>query len=86
VRVEASVEAERVLLRCVDGGPGVPKELQSRLMSPFFTTKPTGLGTGLGLSIVKSLVSRTQGSLRFVEEAANTTFELSLPRHVERRT
>ncbi len=81
VRVEAAVAGPKVLIRCVDGGAGVPKEHQSRLMSPFFTTKPSGLGTGLGLSIVKSLAGRTSGTLRFVEGAPHTTFELSLPRH-----
>lgn len=82
VRVEAAATADRVLLKCVDGGPGVPKELRSKLMSPFFTTKPSGVGTGLGLSIARSLAARTGGMLRFVDEASDTTFELSLPRRV----
>jgi signal transduction histidine kinase len=62
-----------------DNGPGIPPEIQTRIMEPFFTTKPVGKGSGLGLyisyDIIKNhwgrfTVSSTPGSL--------TSFRISL--------
>lgn len=48
-----------------DNGPGIAKEIQSRLFDPFFTTKEIGQGTGLGLSICyKIIVDQHRGELR----------------------
>ncbi|MEL7160672.1 MAG: ATP-binding protein [Bacteroidota bacterium] len=33
-----------------DDGPGIPPEVESRLFTPFFSTKPTGQGVGLTLT------------------------------------
>ncbi len=47
-----------------DNGPGIDKEVRSRLFDPFFTTKPVGKGTGLGLSISHQIiVQKHRGSL-----------------------
>ena len=35
-----------------DSGPGIPAELRSKILEPFFTTKSVGKGTGLGWPIV----------------------------------
>lgn len=48
-----------------DSGPGIPKEIFSRLGDPFFTTKGTGKGMGLGLFITKTFAERIGGSLSF---------------------
>lgn len=44
-----------------DNGPGVPKDLESKVFEPLFTTKKPGLGTGLGLSITHSIMAEHQG-------------------------
>jgi PAS domain S-box-containing protein len=84
VRVEAHVLDDRIVLRCMDGGPGIAGEHVDQLGSPFFTTKAPGQGTGLGLGIVRSLAERGRGELVYVRDAPATTFELRLPRHEAR--
>jgi hypothetical protein len=50
-----------VCLSVTDEGPGIPREHLTRVLEPFFTTKPTG--TGLGLAVVLQIVSAHGGVL-----------------------
>jgi PAS domain S-box-containing protein len=50
-----------------DRGPGIPKELHTKIFDPYFTTKPTG--TGLGLAISFSVV-RKHGGLLVLENSS----------------
>jgi len=52
-----------------DDGCGIPRELQQRILEPFFTTKTQG--TGLGLSIVARRIAEAGGQLEFVSPRAN---------------
>ncbi|WP_224244718.1 sensor histidine kinase [Hyalangium gracile] len=68
-----SVDA-RVEIRIRDNGTGIARELQDRIFTPFFTTKPTGAGTGLGLSIAYDIVVRQhRGEIRFESEEGHFT-------------
>ncbi len=72
LRIEAAVvEHDRVELRIVDNGPGMPPEIQALAMRPFFTTKRTG--TGLGLVIAQRLVTMQGGHLRLSSEPGEGT-------------
>jgi signal transduction histidine kinase len=79
VEVSAGREGERVVVRIVDNGPGVPEEVRSRIFDPFFTTKPMGQGTGLGLDIARRLVRHNDGVIDFESERGRTEFRVSLP-------
>jgi PAS domain S-box-containing protein len=83
-RIEAERAGNRIVLRCVDSGPGIPPALIPRIGTPHFTTKSPGEGVGLGLSITKSLVERGRGVFAYVLGAPHTTFELRLPAVMDR--
>ena len=72
VTVSAEQVAQRVLVRIVDDGPGIPPDLQSRIFEPFFTTKPMGQGTGLGLDIVMRLLRHNNGTIEVTSSSAQT--------------
>ena len=65
-----------------DTGIGMPPEVASRALEPFFTTKPIGQGTGLGLSQIYGFVRQSNGTVRIdTRPGHGTTVRLFLPRH-----
>jgi signal transduction histidine kinase len=79
VEVTAARELERVVVRVVDNGAGIPPEIHAHLFEPFFTTKPVGKGTGLGLDIVQRLVSHNDAGIDVESRPGRTEFRVSLP-------
>jgi len=79
VDVDAVREGKTVVVRIVDDGPGVPKEISGRIFDPFFTTKPQGHGIGLGLDIVRRLVRHNDGTIEFESRPGRTEFRVILP-------
>jgi signal transduction histidine kinase len=79
VEVRASREHQRVSIRIVDNGSGIPAEIRERIFDPFFTTKPVGLGTGLGLDIVRRLVRHNDGEISVESRPGRTEFRVLLP-------
>ena len=69
-----------VSIAIADTGAGMPREVQARVVAPFFTTKPPGKGTGLGLAQVFGFVRQSAGHVRIDSvEGAGTTVSLYLP-------
>lgn len=66
-----------------DDGPGIPADLQPKLFSPFFTTKPMGKGTGLGLNISYNIVKKHAGEIKVISHPGLTCFEVILPVNFE---
>ena len=82
VHVSTGFDAGRneVFVRIADEGMGIPKELSSRVMEPFFTTRLENGGTGLGLSICSTIIKDHGGTLEFSSgECCGTTFFVRLP-------
>lgn len=50
IRLEATQEGPRVLIKVRDNGPGIEPEAIEQIFIPFYTTKKTGSGIGLSLS------------------------------------
>ena len=79
VSVSAERELDRILVRIVDDGPGVPRDIRGRIFDPFFTTKGVGKGTGLGLDIVRRLLKQHEGDISLESVPGRTEFEVRLP-------
>ncbi|MFI7010818.1 ATP-binding protein [Streptomyces sp. NPDC050145] len=65
VLVSASALGDRVELRVVDRGPGVPDEAKDRIFAPFqrYGDAPRGAGVGLGLAVARGFAEAMGGTL-----------------------
>lgn len=79
IQLSIKIQGESVVFSCINSGALIPPEVQEKLFTPFFTTKPVNQGTGLGLSISRTIAVRHNGELRLLADSTHTTFELSLP-------
>jgi signal transduction histidine kinase len=79
VEVRLAVFEENVELSIIDSGPGIPIEIQEKLMQPFFTTKEVGKGTGLGLSISRGIIESHNGKFWIDNDSKNTCFKILIP-------
>ena len=68
-----------VTIHVSDNGPGVPRELDLKIMQPFFTTKKIGGGTGLGLSVASGIALSHHGSLYLDRELSASSFIFKIP-------
>ena len=77
-------ESNQVVVEIIDNGPGIPDDVQSRILEPFFTTKPPGQGTGLGLYITHDIVAnRHHGLMQIESKPGETKFKIILPKHIQ---
>lgn len=73
-----ALPTHEVLVQVEDRGPGIPEHLQSKIFTPYFTTKQ--LGTGLGLSITKKIIIDHGGAIRASANLdGGSTFTIRLP-------
>jgi len=87
---EVKVQLSWLGIPCVvsveDEGPGIPVDLQEKVLQPFFTTKPQG--TGLGLAVVAKRVAELSGELKVVSPlraGRGTRFEVKIWPAIVRR-
>jgi two-component system NtrC family sensor kinase len=76
--VSTADEPAGVAVRVTDTGTGIPPDVLSKVLDPFFTTKEKG--TGLGLSVVYGIVERLGGTLAIDSTVGTgTTVTITLP-------
>jgi two-component system NtrC family sensor kinase len=75
------ISGDFVALSIADTGGGIPPDLVSRVVEPFFTTKAPDKGTGLGLSQVYGFARRSDGTVTIGSEVGRgTKVTVYLPR------
>jgi len=79
VKIESHDMNGGVEISITDSGSGIPKNIQNKIMQPFFTTKEVGKGTGLGLSISHGIIRSHHGNFSIDPNCPNTRFVLQLP-------
>ena len=79
-RNELDKSQDYLCIRITDKGEGMSAEIVSRIMEPFYTTKPRNKGTGLGLALANAFVSRSKGKLSITSERGKgTSVSIYLP-------
>ncbi len=79
IKIDIQRKAKWLEVSVTDSGAGIPEVIQTRMMEPFFTTKPAGKGTGLGLSISMAVVKEHGGELIVDKNSPHTKFVVRLP-------
>ncbi|MCY9659572.1 PAS domain S-box protein [Paenibacillus chondroitinus] len=68
----------RLILRFIDQGCGIPEHIITKLGQPFYTTKEKG--TGLGFMVSKKIIESHNGTVNvFSKDKEGTTVEVCLP-------
>ena len=71
----------RITVRIIDNGPGIPPENIEKIFSLRFTTRKgrVEFGLGLGLSITRNIVTRHGGDIRVNSVPGHTEFCVEIP-------
>jgi len=72
IRIEESLQEDRLAIEIQDNGKGIPKEMVSRVTNPFVTSRTTR-PVGLGLSLFKEAAERCGGGMEVHSEVGRGT-------------
>ncbi|WP_234996160.1 sensor histidine kinase [Pseudobacteriovorax antillogorgiicola] len=80
IRIEAHREdpGDHIFVRFIDSGQGIPRDIQRKIMTPFYTTKSQGEGTGMGLSFCRRIIEQHDGEFGIDTSFPNTCFYFRL--------
>lgn len=86
IRVEAAAVGEKIAIRVIDQGRGIPPEELERVFEKFYRVQrgdKVSAGTGLGLSICQGIVAAHDGNIRAFspvsQSGGGTMIEILLP-------
>ncbi|RBL92801.1 hybrid sensor histidine kinase/response regulator [Chitinophaga flava] len=76
--IDSWYESDRVFVRIIDTGSGIPPENLAKLFEPFFTSKTKG--TGLGLTATQNIILNHKGTVNVESKlGVGTSFLISFP-------
>lgn len=80
VSIDVTERGNLMEIAITDSGQGIPHEIQSKIMEPFFSTKAIGKGVGLGLSLAAKIIEEHRGALLLDNQSSHTRFVIQLPK------
>ncbi len=78
ITLQAYVNQPNIYLSVDDNGPGIRKEDENKVFSPFYSTKGAK-GSGLGLSIARKVISYHSGLIYINRKISDSCFTIQLP-------
>lgn len=85
IRIVAKKEAKAVAVSVIDNGPGIPKEIKTRVFDMFYTGEnkvaDSRRSLGLGLALCKAIINAHGGEITLTDnqpQGCNFTFTLPL--------
>ena len=79
ITLSGRIDGGTLIMEVHDDGPGMPKEVQERLFTKFYSTKGAK-GTGLGLVITRKVVEEHGGRITVDSEPGiGTSFLIEIP-------
>ncbi len=79
VKLDVAEFSNQLVIRVIDSGPGISKEMKQKILQPGFTTKTGSDGTGMGLAICKEIIEIHGGQFYIDSTVENTCFKIILP-------
>lgn len=64
INVAGKLDGANYVIDIDDSGPGIDREIISRVFDPFVSTRAAGEGTGIGLSIARRVAEQHRGTIR----------------------
>lgn len=77
VRITSESAGRTVIVRVLDDGPGIPRDLRASIFEEFVTSKANG--TGLGLTVAREAASSLGGTLTLEDTPTGCCFAVELP-------
>jgi len=79
--ISTKLKKDFIYIDFTDTGCGIGKENISKVLDPFFTTRPGGKGTGLGLSVSYGIITGHNGTIEVETKGIGkgATFTVKLP-------
>lgn len=81
ISINVKTTPEKIEIRFIDNGTGIPNEYKDHIFDRSFTTKNREQGTGVGLSMCRGLIHENNGDiiLEKAEEKKGAVFLITLP-------
>lgn len=84
ITVDEKKDSKQLIVKVLDNGLGMSEDIISKVVEPFFTTKPAGEGTGLGMSITHDIIRSHNAEIQIMSENGKwAMIEISIPRTTE---